>query len=86
MKKVTAEMQVQNESVKKVTKNPKKQAAGRAGAAARKANKERILKELQTAKKDLRKQDIVEKNEIPKTGSTTSTNQQIHLEFLYQFV
>ena len=76
MKKVTAEMQVQNESsVKKVTKNPKKQAAGRAGAAARKANKERILKELQTAKKDLRKQDIVEKTEIPKTSSPPKTNQ-----------
>ena len=41
----------------KVTKDPKKQAAGRAGAAARKANQDRILKELQTAKKDLRKHE-----------------------------
>ena len=41
----------------KVTKDPKKQAAGRAGAAARKANQDRILKELQAAKKDLRKHE-----------------------------
>ena len=41
--------------IKKVTKDPKKQAAGRAGAAARKAKQESILKELQTAKKNLSK-------------------------------
>ena len=75
MKEMTARMQQNESSVKKVTKNPKKQAAGRAGAAARKANKERLLKELQTAKKDLRKQDIVEKTEISKTTSPQKTNQ-----------
>ena len=43
--------------IKKVTKDPKKQAAGRAGSAARKAKQESILKELQTAKKNLRKHE-----------------------------
>ena len=64
-----------SEPVKKVTKDPKKQAAGRAGAAARKANQDKLLKELQTAKKDLRKhENTVDTVEPVKTSDSITVS------------
>ena len=66
-----------SEPVKKVTKDPKKQAAGRAGAAARKANQDKLLKELQTAKKDLRKhENTVDTVEPVKTSDSMSYSER----------
>ena len=48
----TARLPVERVTVK--VKDPKKVAAGRAGAAARKANRERLLEQLRTAKESFR--------------------------------
>ena len=56
MKQETAEEPAQSpvERVTEKVKNPKKVAAGRAGAAARKAKQERLLEQLRGAKESFR--------------------------------
>lgn len=49
-------------------KDPKKVAAGRAGAAAKKARKERLLEEFRTAKESLNPQEPAEKPPSPQTA------------------
>lgn len=70
------------------TKDPKKQAAGRAGAAARKAKQERLLEELRAAKEAIAPAAtpvadgaVAKQQEQPVTGTTRSAsrvNQQRH--------